>query len=909
MSQTTLSSPTRASLDPIFRPRTIAVIGATEAVGSVGRTVFSNLIATPSNAKIFPVNPKRDSVLGVKAYPSVADCPAKIDLAVIVTPAPAVPAIVSQCADAGVGGVLVISAGFKELGPEGIALENQILQHARRGKMRVVGPNCLGVMNPIAGMNATFAKGIAKPGNVAFLSQSGALLTAILDHSFREQIGFSAFVSTGTMVDVGWGDWIDYLGGDPHTHAILIYMESIGDARAFLSAAREVSLTKPIIMIKAGRTEAAAKAAASHTGSLTGSDEVFDAAFRRTGVLRVTTIADLFSMAEVLAKQPRPRGPRLSIVTNAGGPGVLATDSLINSGGELTPLSDATMKQLNEFLPPHWSRNNPVDILGDAGADRYSKALQIVAADENADGMLVVLTPQDMTDPLPIAQQLLQYAKIEGKPVIASFMGGPTVDPARHALAAAGIPDFAYPDTAARAFTYMWKYTYNLRGIYETPGVVKEDADAEFARKHAAEEVEHILRKARDSGRTLLDEVESKQILELYGIPTVPTVVATTSTDAASAAKKFGFPVVLKLYSQTITHKTDVGGVKLNLIDESAVKRAFDEIRASVTERAGAEHFQGVTVQPMIRLKDAYEIIIGSSNDAQFGPVLLFGSGGALVEVYKDRALALPPLNATLARRAMEQTKIYEALKGVRGRAPCDLPALEQVFVRFSQLVVEQKWIKEIDINPLVINSQRMLALDGRVVLHDLDTKEEDLPKSAIRPYPTQYVQHWTLKDGTPITIRPIRPEDEPLMIPFHQSLSDRTVRLRYFHPIKYAQRVEHERLSRVCFNDYDRELALVAETRDENGVRKIIGIGRLSKTPGGDSGEYAVLIADAWQAKGLGGKLLTRIIEIAKAEKLKTLFAEILPDNTPMLRISEKLGFKLIRRLEDSDVFSELSL
>ena len=439
--------------------------------------------------------------------------------------------------------------------PEGIALENQILQHARRGKMRVVGPNCLGVMNPISGMNATFAKGIAKPGNVAFLSQSGALLTAILDHSFREQIGFSAFVSTGTMVDVGWGDWIDYLGGDPNTHAILIYMESIGDARAFLSAAREVSLTKPIIMIKAGRTEAAGKAAASHTGSLTGSDEVFDAAFRRTGVLRVTTIADLFSMAEVLAKQPRPRGPRLSIVTNAGGPGVLATDSLIKSGGELTPLSDATMKQLNEFLPPHWSRNNPVDILGDAGADRYSKALQIVAADENADGMLVVLTPQDMTDPLPIAQQLSQYAKIEGKPVIASFMGGPTVDAARHALAAAGIPDFAYPDTAARAFTYMWKYTYNLRGIYETPGVVKEDADAEFARKHAAEEVEHILRKARDSGRTLLDEVESKQILELYGIPTVPTVVANSSTDAAAAAKKFGFPVVLKIYSQTITTK------------------------------------------------------------------------------------------------------------------------------------------------------------------------------------------------------------------------------------------------------------------------------------------------------------------------------------------------------------------
>lgn len=897
-------------LQAIFQPKSIAVVGATETTGSVGRTVFWNLLSTPSGATIYPVNPKRPNVLGVKCYERIARLPERPDLAVVVTPAPAVPGIIGQCADAGVPGAIVISAGFKELGPAGLELEGQILQHARRGKMRVIGPNCLGVMNPITGMNATFAKGVARPGNVAFLSQSGALLTAILDHSFREQMGFSAFVSTGSMVDVGWGDLIDYFGSDPKTGAILIYMESIGDARAFLSAAREVSLAKPIIVIKAGRTDAAAKAAASHTGSLTGSDEVFDAAFRRTGVLRVDTIAELFSMAEVLGKQPRPMGPRLTIVTNAGGPGVLATDALITSGGELAPIGEPTMKALNAFLPPHWSRNNPIDILGDAGGERYAKTLATVAKDEKSDGLLVILTPQDMTDPALIANGLREYAKIEGKPVIASFMGGPTVDPAMKILNEVGIPGFEYPDAAARAFTYMWSYTYNLRGIYETPSLGQEDADSPFVRLRARESVEGLINKARSEGRTLLDEVESKELLATYQIPTVPTVVAATVEDAVVSARKFGFPIVLKLYSKTITHKTDVGGVKLNLIDEAAVRRGFEEIRASVTEKAGAQHFQGVTVQPMVRLKDAYELIIGCSVDPQFGPVLLFGAGGQLVEVFKDRALGLPPLNATLARRMMEQTRIYHALQGVRGRPPCDLHKLEHLLVSFSRLVVEQPWIKEIDINPLVINHQQMIGLDARVVLHDRAVKLEDLPTPAIRPYPSQYISHCALKDGTQVTVRPIRPEDEPLVVAFHEGLSDRSVRLRYFHPIKYDQRVAHERLVRVCFNDYDRELALVAERHDAaSGARQIIGIGRLSKTPHENDGEWAILIADAWQKKGLGTQLLQCLVRVARSEKLTRLFAEILPDNSEMIRVAERVGFSLKRRMEDSDVFAELAL
>mgnify|MGYP001495097692 CR=1 FL=1 len=911
IAETLEPSRARGRLDPIFNPKSIAVIGATEAVGSVGRTVFWNLLSTPCGATIYPVNPKRPNVLGVKCYKSVAEIPEKVDLAVVVTQAAVVPGVIGQCADAGVGGAIVISAGFKELGPTGVELEQQILVHARRGGMRVIGPNCLGVANPITGMNATFARGIAKPGNIAFLSQSGALLTAILDFSFKEQIGFSAFVSTGTMVDVGWGDLIDYFGNDPHTRAILLYMESIGDARAFLSAAREVALSKPVIIIKAGRTDAAAKAAASHTGSLTGADEVFDAAFRRTGVLRVNSISELFSMAEVLAKQPPPKGPRLTIVTNAGGPGVLATDALIQSGGELAPLSKETFAAFNALLPPHWSRNNPVDILGDADADKYEKAIEIAAADQTSDGLLVVLTPQDMTDPADVAERLSRHARIEGKPVIASFLGGPTVEPAMTLLNEAGIPTFSYPDQAARAFTYMWKYTYNLRGIYETPSLASEDGDSDFVLLRARESAEGLLNRVRQDGRTLLDEVESKELLQSYQIPTVPTVVAGDADEAVALARRFGFPVVLKLFSRTITHKTDVGGVKLNLIDEPAVRAAFDEIRRNVGERTGSDKgFEGVTVQPMIRLKDAYELIVGASVDPQFGPVMLFGAGGQLVEVMRDRALALPPLNHTLARRMMEQTRIFQALHGVRGRQPCDLDALAHLLVNFSRLIVEQPWVAELDINPLVINSEQMLALDARVVLHPLETDPQRLPRPAIRPYPTQYVQHHALKDGTSVTIRPIRPEDEPLMIRFHEGLSERTVRLRYFHPIKYAQRVAHDRLVRVCFNDYDRELALVVERRDPGGgEREILGIGRLSKTPGRDEGEYAILITDAWQRKGLGSKLLSLIVDIARREKLRRVFAEILPDNLEMIHLSEKIGFSMKRSLTSAEVQAEILL
>jgi acetyltransferase len=876
-------------LNAIFEPRSVAVIGASETAGSVGRTILWNLISSPFGGTVYPVNPKRPSILGVKAYPDLASVPGHVDLAVIVTPAATVPGLMAECVAKGVKGAIVISAGFKETGPAGVELERQVLAQARLGNIRLVGPNCLGIMRPPSGLNATFASGIARPGSVGFISQSGALLTAVLDWSRRENVGFSAFASLGSMLDVGWGDLIYYLGDDPHTRSIVIYMETIGDARSFLSAAREVALTKPIIVIKPGRTTQAAQAAASHTGSLTGSDEVLAAAFSRVGVLRVDTIAEVFYMSEVLGKQPLPAGPRLTILTNAGGPGVLATDTLIMGGGELANLSPETMEALNAILPAAWSHNNPVDILGDASPQRYAQALAIAAKDPNSDGLLVVLTPQAMTDPTATAQQVIPYANTAGKPILASWMGGEEIEPGEQVLRTSNIPNFPYPDTAARMFNYMWRYNYNLRTLYETP-ILPESSDSVMNREHAR----RIIEEARSEGRTILTEYESKQLLAAYGIPVVETSVAGTEDEAVECANAIGYPVVLKIYSRTITHKTDVGGVQLNLTDRDAVRAAYRAIKDSVEEKAGAEHFQGVTVQPMIQWT-GYEIIIGSSIDPQFGPVLLFGMGGQLVEVFKDRALALPPLNSTLALRMMERTKIFTALKGVRGRRPVDIEALQHLLVRFSQLVVEQRLIKELDINPLLASPDRLIALDARVVLFDSNISEADVPPLAIRPYPCQYMENWTARDGTPLIIRPIRPEDEPLLATFHEKLSEQTVYRRYFEHLHLSDRVRHERLTRICFNDYDREIALVAEhPGTEKGRPEIVGVARLSKSHTARDAEFAVLVTDAYQRRGIGTELLRRLVQIGRDEKLSRITGQILRDNIGMVRSARNVGFNV---------------
>ena len=874
--------PSRLSLNPIFHPKSVALIGATEKPASVGRTILRNLLDQPFGGTIFPVNPKRSNVLGVRCYASVAAIGEPVDLAVVVTPAETVPAVLEECVEAGIRGAIVISAGFAEHGEHGRELERRIRHVIASGKLRVIGPNCLGLMNPRTGFNATFSQSNALPGNLAFLSQSGALCTAILDWSRRENVGFSGFVSVGSMVDVSWGDLIYHFGDDPYTSSILLYMESIGDARSFLSAAREVALQKPIIVIKPGRTEAARQAAASHTGAITGSDEVFEAAFRRAGVLRVNSISELFDMAEVLGKQPRPKGPRLAVVTNAGGAGVLATDALLTQGGQLAQLAPDTQRKLNEFLPPSWSHGNPVDTLGDCGPEDYAKAVEIVADDPNTDAVLSVLAPQGMTDPDKSARLLSKVAEGVTKPLIASWMGGDVMQVASTLLNAARVPTFDYPDAAARAFAYMWKYSSNLQALYETPvftGALPINGPRRVAEVIAA---------ANRENRTILSEDESKSILEAYDIPTSSTRVALTPNEAISAAEEIGYPVVVKLHSKTVTHKSDRGGVKLNLLDANAVEAAYEEIRSVFEPK---REFDGVTVQSMVSLS-GYELILGSSTDSQFGPVLVFGLGGQLVEVLRDRAHSLPPLTTTLARRMMEGTNIFQALKGVRGKRPVDLANLEELLVRFSELVIENPRIADIEINPLLAGPDGMIALDARVILHPASIPDRKLPRSAIRSYPAQYASTFAGRDRTKFNIRPIRPDDEPMMVEFHRHLSERSVYYRYFSPLELSFRTSHERLTPRCFVDFDRELALVAEHVDENGRSSIVGVARLMREHSGDSAEIAFVVSDKFQRRGLGSYLLQQTIAIAKQEGISSIHAVVLYENSGMQNLFQRAGF-----------------
>ena len=821
-------------------------------------------------------------------------------------PAATVPDVIAECASAGVKGAVVIAAGFRETGPEGVRLESRILERARAGGMRIVGPNCMGVMRPPVGMNASFARVQARPGSVGYISQSGALDAAVLDWSRKENVGFSAFVSVGSMLDVGWGDLIDYLGDDPYTKSIVLYMESIGDARAFLSASREVALTKPIIVLKAGRSDAAARAAATHTGALIGGDDVLEAAFRRVGVLRVDSIADVFDMADVLSKQPRPRGPRLAIVTNAGGPGVLAVDALVENGGAPAGLSAGALAELDAFLPAGWSRGNPVDVLGDADPERFDGTVDALKRDDGVDGLLAILTPQAAADPTAVAERLSRHAKTPGKPVLACWMGGESVERGTAALTEAGVPTYPHPDAAARVFALMWRSSYNLQGLYETPTMPPDDAAAGSPR----ERVEALLAEVRREGRSILTEAESKRVLSLYDVPATPTVVAASADEAVEAATGLGWPVAVKLNSRTVTHKSDVGGVRLTLYDVDAVRAAFHSIERAVTAAAGAAAFEGVGVQPMIQPDSGVEVMLGASLDPDFGPVLLFGAGGRHVEVLGDRALGLPPLNSTLARRMMEQTRVYKALQGIRGQDSVDMAALERLLVRFSDLVVEQPWIKEIDVNPLFASTDRLMVLDARIIVHGPLIHADDLPRGAIRPYPSRYTFSWTSRQDEQVLIRPIRPEDEPLLVKFHATLSDRTVSLRYFHAMKYSARVAHERLTRICFIDYDREMALVGVGRDrQTGERRILGVSRLSKIRGTDDAEFALIVSDEYQGRGLGSELLRRILQVGRDERVARVVGEVLPENVEMIRVCKKVGFQVKHDLEEGVVRATMEL
>lgn len=897
MKKSSPTAPTRAPPRPaagpplacFFAPRSLAVIGASEKPGSVGRALLENTATFAG--PVYPVNPHHARLLDRPTWARIADVPGGVDLALIATPAATVPGVVRECVRAGVKGAIVFSAGFKECGPDGAVLEREVLAEARRGGLRIVGPNCLGIMAPHARLNATFASPLAQPGHVAFVSQSGALCSAVLDWSRREKVGFSAFVSVGSMLDVNWGDLIDALGDDPRTRSIILYMESIGDARSFLSAAREVSFSKPIIVVKVGRTAAAAKAAASHTGALTGSDAVVDAAFRRAGVLRVATIEDMFDMAEILSKQPPPQGRRLGIVTNAGGPGALAVDQLVSIGGELAPLTPETLAALDAVLPAPWSHGNPVDILGDADDRRFAQAVSLVARDATTDGVLVILTPQTMTDPVAVARSIIGLGPLPGgKPLLASWMGGAGVEAGEAVLNDAGVPTFKYPDRAAVAFDYLWRHGANVRALYETPVLAPDSVPPATAYPDASD----IILAARRQRRTILTQWESKQVLAAHGFPVVPAFPADTEDAAVERARETGFPVAVKLHSETLTHKREVGGVCLSVRTAEGVRQAWRSIRRAVTEKAGADHFQGVTVERMIP-PDGVELLLGSSVDAQFGPVVVFGAGGRLVEVLADRALGLPPLTSTLARQLIGATRISRALGSGRGQFAVDMAALEQLVVRFSQFVAGQRWIKEVDINPLFASPGAIVALDARIILHDPDLPEAQLPVPAIRPYPAQYALSFALADGTAVSVRPIRPEDEPMMVEFHGTLSDQSVYYRYFSALSLRQRTNHARLARLCFVDYDREIALVAVLNDPKTLKPaIVGVGRLCREHGRPAAEFAVVVSDAWQRRGLGTRLLQRLVDVGRAERLTRISGIILAENGGMRRACERVGFRI---------------
>jgi len=889
-------------LDKIFNPRSVAIIGASDEEGTVGYALMKNFTEHGFEGKIYPVNIRKTEIHGLKAYQTVEQIPEPVDLAVIATPAKTVPDIVEQCGKAGVKGIIIISAGFKEIGPEGKALEDKIQEIKKKYGLRIIGPNCLGVIRPSIRLNATFVDKMPKPGNIAFISQSGALGSAILDWAIHENIGFSNFVSIGSMIDVDFGDLIDYFGTDPKTRSILMYIEGLTDARKFMSATRHFARTKPIIVVKTGKYTESAKAAASHTGSLTGEDIIYDAAFKRAGIVRVDEIEDLFNCAEVLGTQPLPKGPNLAIITNAGGPGVMATDALIAKGGKLAKLSQKTIEFLGSILPHYWSKGNPIDILGDAKADRYKAVIEACLNDENVDGIVIIYTAQAVAEPVEIAKSIIELCKSRGyqnKTILTSFMGYRAVEEANCIFNENNIPTYSTPEQAIKTYHYMCQYKRNLELLYETP----EELPVDVVPPKRSLMV--IMRNVAMENREILNEAEAKAFLEYYNFPVVKTKVAQTEDEAATFASQLSYPVVLKILSPQIIHKTDAGGVALDIKSETEVRDTFNRLIEKAKEYNPDAEILGVTVQPMIK-KQGYEVIIGAKTDPLFGPVILFGMGGVGVELFKDFAIGIPPLNQTLVRRMMEETKLYQLLKGYRNVPPANIKLLEEIIVRFSQMLVDFPQLKEVDINPLFINEKEAFAIDARIVIDKerVFAKLEPHQHLVITSYPKKYETLWKLRDGRTVLLRSIKPEDEPLWLEMFQNFSEESIRYRFFQIIKDTP---HETRVRYCNIDYDREIAIVPELTEE-GRRKILGVVRVSIEPDGKAGEIAFIVADPWQSLGLGTKLVDYTIEICKERGIETLYAIILPDNYRAISLLKKMGFN-IKYLEDGTVKGTLNL
>ena len=876
-------------IENMFNPKAVAVIGASEKDGSIGKQVMKNLIAGKDRRTIYPINPNYQTIMGLKCFPSITQVPAHVDLAIIATPARTVPALVDECGQSGVEGIVILSAGFREVGGEGAKLEEEIKKLREKYDLRILGPNCLGYISPHIAINTTFLRGSPEPGEIAFISQSGALGSAILDWAVSTHIGFSMFVSLGSMLDIDFGDMIDYLGEDPHTRSIIIYMEGVGSARKFMSAARGFARNKPIIILKPGKYLESARAMKSHTGALAGNFEVYDAAFKRVGLLRVDEIEDLFNCASVLDSRYLPAGPNLAVISNAGGPGVIAADSIIENMGEIAELSSESIAALNKILPPHWSRGNPIDVLGDADIERYCKTLQICLSDPKIDGIVVIYTPQGVAQSTDLAKKVVEIAERKLKPILTVWMGESEVSEARKLFYANNIPTYPTPEKAIRTYMFMCKYKRNLELLYETPEELSVDLSP--PKSH----LKLMIRKAVEEGRTVLTQEEIEKLFDAYRIPRSRTYIVKNEDEAAAAASYIGYPVVLKIASPDIIHKTEVGGVIVGIESEDKLKKEYQNLIESVRKAAPNARIDGVHVQRM--KKTDYELILGARKDRDFGAVILFGHGGIGVEFFRDFSIALPPLNQILARRMMQETKIYRALsKGLRGKPPVDLRALEEVVVRFSNMIVDFPEIAEIDINPLAASKGEITSIDTRVVIDPEALKVVDpYAHLSILPYPTKYVISWRLKDGTEVTLRPIRPEDEKIEYEFVRGLSDETSKFRFFRIIK---ELSHEDLVRFCNIDYDREMAIIAEIRD-GGKKKEIGVGRLILEPGRKRGEFAIVLADEYQEKGLGTKIMDMLIEIAQEKGLESIYGIILPENKKMIRLAQKMGFEIKRSEE----------
>ena len=882
------------NLDKLFAPSRIAVVGAGAAPTNVGHVVLRNLLEAGYEGVVYPINPKRESVHGVQAYASVRDTPATPDLAVVCTPAPTVADVVDECGGAGVPAVAVLSAGFRESGEAGAALERQVAERAASfDGMRVLGPNCLGLMVPSLGINASFGRSMPDDGHVAFITQSGALATSMVDWAQAEQIGFSHLISVGNMLDVDLGDLIDYLAQSPRTRSIILYVEAITNPRKFMSAARAFTRSKPIVAYKAGRFPASAQATASHTGAMAGEDDAYDAAFERAGIVRVDRIEDIFATAELLARERPPAGRRLGIVTNAGGPGIMAADALLARGGVLAELSADTHRALAQALPPSASVANPVDVLGDAPPERFGSAVAAVLADPAADAVLVILTPQAMTDPTSAALAVVEARHGSRKPLLAAWLGGPSVERGRRVLSEAGVAEYPFPEQAVEAFMYLVTYARNLETLNQTPRALPVTFSLDRAR------VKELMEATLSEGSAVLSEISSKSLLDAYEIPVTKPLPASSADDALAVAQRIGYPVVLKVRSDDITHKTDVGGVATGIETPDQVRAAYERILASAAHRQPDARIRGVTVQPMFTTP-GYELLLGARKDPTLGAVILVGAGGVTAEVLADRTVGLPPLNERLARRMLESLRIWPLLRGHRGRPAVDLDALLEVVIRFSYLVADYPEIDEVEINPLLATAEGAVALDARAIVDQALAGSRPAPFShlAIRPYPEEYTAKLTTEAGLPVTLRPITPEDEPLWHDMLSACSPDSIHMRFRGMVKHS----HEFATRYCFIDYDRELAIVAEI-EQDGERKLAGIGRLVADPDHRDAEYAVLVADPWQGMGLSDLLTDYCLQIACQWGIGLVYAETTPDNNRMLAVLRAHGFEVERKLEDGIV------